>query len=199
MKNLLFSLLLAMPLFCLSQTASHTVTTTDGKTYSGEIESYLGKKIVFTKEIPELGDYRIPIEQVAAIDGYIKSSRKNAIKKGNPNIVFTNSALETLATANGSYNFMVPDSETSSAIRSAAVFRLTGAAVGFGSLALHYGGAFDDMDYDTTKTIMTVSLASAAACFIIGEITLISATKRSNSTAMTLTGSSSGLGVAINF
>ena len=201
MKKLLLVLVLITPLFCLSQTTVNKVTTTDGKTYSGEIEMFINKKLSFTEDIPELGGHRIPIENVAVIEGYTKPSRKRAILRHNPNVKFVDNFLESNEEqiVTSPYKYNGPNYDISSDIRTASAFRLTGAVIGFGSLALNYGGAFDDMDYDTRKTVMTVSLAAAAVSYLIGETTLISETKRSRNNDVTLTGASSGLGLAVNF
>lgn len=201
MKKLLFTLLFALPLFCLAQIAPHTVTTTDGKTYSGEIEKYISKKVIFTKTIPELGEKSIHVADIIRIKGFIKKTRKNAIQKGNPAIEFNDPALENQlnTTDQSPYKYMGPGKYASNEIRSASAMRLAGVTIGLGSLALDYGGVFDDMDHDKRKTLMTVSLVSAVVIYAIGEITLISATKKTNSDAVTLTGAKSGVGLAVNF
>ena len=201
MKKLLLVLVLIIPLFCFSQTTETKVTTSDGKTYSGEIEMFINKKLYFTDDIPELGDDHIRIENVEVIEGYIKPSRKRAILRQNPNVKFVDNYLveQQEQMAASPYKYKGPNYQISSDIRTASALRLTGAVVGFGSLALSFGGAFDDMDHDTHKTVMTFSMASAAVCYIIGEVTLISATKKMNKDAVTLTGADSGVGLAINF
>lgn len=196
MKNLILLFIFIMPLFCLSQTnskVSYQVFTIDGEMYSGTIESYLGKKINFTRKINELNDNSIPIERISEIRGAeMSKNRKNRILRDNPNIIFSfYDEPKSIDFANMENNL------PGIYLQKAGKRYLTGSAMAVAGSIVTGIGAYDDSN--ELVIIGGITALTGAIIYITGHIQLIKAGKALNSEAITLSPSSEGIGLAINF
>lgn len=198
MKKLLFVLLAMLPILCFSQ---NSIVTTSGDTITGKISSFLGKKIIFNKEIKSLGSNSIPINNVVSISGYLPDYRINAISKANPAIIYKpngiiqggNISPERVGVHINSIN------SAGDLIKESAALRLTGYGIGIAATSLSAAGLFKDLDQETHKTIMIISGVTSLCLVIAGEITLIKAGNKMNSDAVRLGMADNGVGIAIKF
>lgn len=213
MKKLIFLIALIAPFFVVAQTQ---LTLTNGQKFDCQIAGVWGTKLAFEKFIPILGNDKVDVRHIVMIAGEISESTKKSILKKNKAIVFEDEIQEidsvaipanTAAIAVGTTGteYLPQDDSFSPAIeltagdyiKESAWLRLSAFSITSVTGIAVLAGAFKD-NPDTQKTVAIVAGAASLILYIAGESLQIKAGKLMNE-QITITPSSQGIGMAINF
>jgi len=206
MKKLLLILLLSIPVFCIAQ---NQITLKDGQKFIGIINSIYNNKILFKENIPGTEIYYVQAIDVYSLKGKLSATRTKKLLKINPDLILIPGEITTEDYYNQptEITFKPINHETSiiiskspgDLIKTSSILRLSGFVVAVGTSTLFATGALDDLDTETTTAIAIAAGVVSLGLYVAGEITLFNAGKALNREAVTLSPSSHGIGLAINF
>ncbi len=198
MKNLLLIFILSLPVFSFAQ---NKIVLKDSTEFMAVVDGLYQKTLVFEDDIKALGgEDRIGIELVYSIIGKTPNYRKKAILKKNPDVIFVDAEYtkqDVKKYAYGTQNIPSDGLTAGDHLFRAGNRYLTGLGVSIVGAAMTGYGISEEDD-----SISIAGGVTALAGFIIGvtgHIELQKAGKKMNSDAITLSGASQGIGLAINF